>query len=179
MVLRNKVFWLIFGLVCLFNGVATAAQPQKDVPLEVAPLTIGAAEIVVVEPEAERISLKARIDTGAETSSLGAVGIVPFERDGRPWVRFKIHNPANGEMVEMSRKVQKTILIKRHETKSQRRYVVEMWARIGSIKLKRLFSLTDRTDFEYPVLIGRNFLTGTAVVDVSRQYTQGKFGGGN
>jgi hypothetical protein len=31
-------------------------------------------------------------------------------------------------------------------------------------------TLSDRSDFEFPILIGRNFLTDNAIVDVSKQF---------
>lgn len=34
--------------------------------------------------------LQARVDSGANTSSLSAKDITPFERDGEDWVRFKL-----------------------------------------------------------------------------------------
>ena len=33
-------------------------------------------------------------------------------------------------------------------------------------------NLADRTGFEYPLLIGRDFLRDVAVVDVTKKYTQ-------
>ncbi len=35
--------------------------------------------------------VKAKLDTGARTSSIHAYGIERFERDTTPWVRFEIH----------------------------------------------------------------------------------------
>ena len=35
--------------------------------------------------------LKAKIDTGARTSSLHAEDVEEFDRDGEPWVRFTVH----------------------------------------------------------------------------------------
>jgi len=42
---------------------------------------------------------------------------------------------------------------------------------LGSISQHILVTLNDRERFDFPVLIGRNFLRGTAVVDVDRAYS--------
>jgi len=50
------------------------------------------------------IALTARIDTGAQTSSLDARNIELFERDGKRWVRFEIVNPRTNEPEPVERK---------------------------------------------------------------------------
>ncbi|MDX2501816.1 MAG: RimK/LysX family protein, partial [Deltaproteobacteria bacterium] len=47
--------------------------------------------------------------------------------------------------------------------------VVKLKAVMGKVELLREFSLTDRSNFTYPVLIGRNFLQGEFIVDVTRK----------
>jgi hypothetical protein len=42
---------------------------------------------------------------------------------------------------------------------------------LGQILSKIDVNLSDRTDFEYPLLIGRNFLMDNMIVDVSRHHT--------
>ena len=42
-------------------------------------------------PELGMVGLRAKIDTGASTSSLHASDIQPFDRDGESWVRFTAH----------------------------------------------------------------------------------------
>ena len=51
-----------------------------------AKIIIGAVEKVRLLPP--NVVLKARIDTGAKTTSIDAQNIIPFERDGKEWVRF-------------------------------------------------------------------------------------------
>lgn len=50
---------------------------------------IGSEELVLLDDLTEKY--KARIDTGATTSSLNATNIVEFERDGTKWVRFSFN----------------------------------------------------------------------------------------
>jgi len=117
------------------------------------------------------ITLEARIDTGAQTSSINALNIVSFERDGKKWVRFEILD-ANKKVIEVKRPVEKTIKVKRHGENASERYVVKLRLNISDISRFVYVSLTDRTSFKYPVLIGRNFLNGNAAVDVSLKYTK-------
>lgn len=51
---------------------------------------IGLREWVAL-PDLGVAGLRAKIDTGASTSSLHATEVEPFERDGQPRVRFTAH----------------------------------------------------------------------------------------
>jgi len=130
-------------------------------------LIIGEAEYVTIKPA--NIRYRARIDTGATTSSIHAVEIKKFERDGKKWVRFKLVK-SSGEKIAMQRPLIRTIEVKRHGTDQQSRPVVSLKIVMGPIKKTTQVSLTDRSQFKYPVLIGRSFLKGTALVDVNRSY---------
>lgn len=132
------------------------------------PETLGYVEWVVMQDTSLR--LKARLDTGAKTSSLHAVNIQPFEKDGAEWVSFQIplgdheDQPTEGELdhedviLELERPVERTVLIKRKGAPSQRRYVVMMDFCIAGTTHTTQFSLTDRGKFSYPALLGRRFM---------------------
>ena len=115
--------------------------------------------------------IQARIDTGAETSSIDADNIKPFERDGEKWVAFDIINRTNGEKYHFEkpiRKVTEIVRINEHE----KRYVVEMNIKMGHLLLSNVkFTLAVRDKFNYQVLIGRNVLTGRALVDTALSNT--------
>jgi hypothetical protein len=132
-------------------------------------LIIGAIEHVAVDDTG--LIVKARIDTGAKTSSMHAQDLVEFERDGKSWIRFTF-DPSEGKpSTTIEKRVVRTVRIKQHgEDESKRRYVIKMRLRMGEIEEIIELSLSDRSDFEYPILIGRNFLTDNAVVDVSKQF---------
>lgn len=139
-------------------------RPREEGSLTV----IGAVEKVRVDPPG--IHLDARIDTGATTSSIHADDRQEFERDGRRWVRFTLSEVSDEGLRHIELPVERTVLIKRHNAEAARRYVVRMWVTLGDIREHIEVTLADREDFEYSLLIGRNFLTDTALVDVSRQY---------
>ncbi|SOB75400.1 Uncharacterized conserved protein [Marinobacter sp. LV10R510-11A] len=132
------------------------------------PETLGFVEWVVMHDTGLR--LKARLDTGAKTSSLHAVNVEEFKQDDQKWVKFQIpladhkDHPAEGDInheeiiLELELPVERTVLIKRKGAPSQRRYVVMMDFCISGIRHETQFSLTDRGNFSYPVLLGRRFM---------------------
>ena len=127
---------------------------------------IGAVENIRLIPP--NIILKARIDTGAKTTSIDARNITPFERDGKQWVRFICMDGEKEHILE--RKILKTVQIKRHGDESQYRYVVNMRIILGQVSQLIPVTLNDRDAYIYPVLIGRNFLRDYFIVDVAKKY---------
>ncbi len=112
----------------------------------------------------------ARIDTGAENSSIDAKNIRLFEREGAKWVAFDVENKKNGENHHFEKRIYRQVTIKRQE-QSEERIVVLMTVKIGKEKITTQFSLADREKFEYQALIGRNILKGRAIVDTALSKT--------
>ncbi|MEZ9067766.1 putative ATP-dependent zinc protease [Vibrio atlanticus] len=135
-------------------------------------LILGEEEWVFVPGLKE--AFKARVDTGATTSSISAVDIVDFERDGKDWVKFKIeHDGITTE--EISLPVERWVKIKQSSAEgTQRRAVVVASIQIGDLKDKTEFTLADRTHLSFPILLGRSFFRDVAVVDVGQKYVQKK-----
>lgn len=134
---------------------------------------IGGVEKVKVEPG--DLVLDARIDTGAETTSIHAEDISLVEKDGKRYVRFTLLDEATKEQLPMEVRLRRRVLIKQHgDDEPERRYVVRMWLTLGDNRARVDVTLSDREDFEYPLLVGRNFLVDTAIVDVSRQYLKSR-----
>jgi len=67
--------------------------------------------------------------------------------------------------------VSRVVQIKRHGKTSQDRYVVKMRLILGERSQVVEVSLTDRSQFIYPILIGRNFLRDYYIVDVGAKLT--------
>lgn len=126
-------------------------------------------EIEPVTLVAPKLIMPARIDTGATTSSVDAQNINKFERDGKSWVKFSIKNRKTGKITELESQIIRIVKIKGHGGESKMRTVTKLKMKLGAVTLASEFSLTDRSSFEYPILIGRNVLDGSFIVDVSRK----------
>ncbi|MFM2599580.1 ATP-dependent zinc protease [Vibrio fortis] len=147
-------------------------KPEKVTKTADGKLILGEEEWVYV-PGLEE-SFKARVDTGATTSSISAIDIVPFERDGKDWVKFKIEHDGIKSQ-EVSLPVERWVKIKQSSAEgTQRRAVIVANIQIGDLKDKTEFTLADRTHLTYPLLLGRSFFRDVAVVDVSKKYVQDK-----
>ncbi|OCH49103.1 ATP-dependent zinc protease [Aliivibrio fischeri] len=163
--------------------VKTEQKPQVDPKPPVKPeanelktadgkLLLGEEEWIYIK--AINHNAKARIDTGATTSSISAVDIEMFERDGKDWVKFKLaHNEK--ETKEFESPVSRIVTIRQSSTEKRTdRPVIEAWVQIGDLKTKTEFTLNDRTHMTFPVLLGRTFFRDVAVVDVSKKFIQPK-----
>ncbi len=111
-----------------------------------------------------------RIDTGLRTSTLDVKNIETFERDGKPWVRFEIIDPRNGEPLQVERKQRRTLGVVQNGGSESKRQVVRMGIVIGDIREKAEFALVERTHEDYQGQIGRSVLSDVMVVDVSRKH---------
>ncbi len=129
---------------------------------------IGEVEPVYLPPATS--PFLARIDTGAQYSAIDAKNIKFFERDGEKWVAFTIVNRQTGESRRFEKELIRHVTIKRIE-ESEKRPMVEMDVKFGNETFRALFSLADRSKFDYQMLIGRNILTGRAIVDTSLAQT--------
>lgn len=119
--------------------------------------------------------LKARVDSGANTSSLSASEITRFERDGANWVRFKLGVTGDDVVVDNVRDewieapVERRVRILQ-ASGEESRPVVSLMMTLGPIRESVEFTLNDRTHLNYPVLLGRRFLMDIAVIDVAETY---------
>lgn len=116
---------------------------------------------------------EARVDTGANTSSLDARDIEIFERDGDDYVRFRIAGEhfADDESKELERPVARFVeIVQASSQENERRPVVELKYRIGPIERVAEFTLSNRERLTFPALIGRNVLRDLFTVDVSEKF---------
>jgi hypothetical protein len=133
---------------------------------------MGWVERVYIEPIDS--NFKAKLDTGATTSSMRAevLKVLGNKEDKEPRrVVFQVENE-KGETNTLERKLVRFVRIKMRNGTLQRRPVVEMDFCIAGRHVKSEVNLAPRLDFIYPVLIGRNMLVdGSIIVDPGRTFT--------
>jgi hypothetical protein len=104
--------------------------------------------------------LVAKIDTGARTSALHADAI---EVVGRR-VRFVIDSKRYAAPLVGHKRV------KSSNGQSETRAVIRSTLRLGGTVMKTEITLTDRTDMEVPMLLGRNSIKGLFVVNPAKTF---------
>ena len=129
---------------------------------------VGWIEKAVLYPH--DITLPAKLDTGAKTSSIDAPDPDYFEQDGEQWVRFRVSNK-NLESVMIEAPVVRESKIKRHFGEKHVRPVIMLDICLGKIHKQVEVNLVDRTGFDYQLLIGRNYLENAFLIDSGSTYT--------
>lgn len=151
------VFWSV-----PFLGQVLADTSEKQI--------IGWIERVQILPESFQLS--AKIDTGADNSSLSIINPMEFLKGDEKWIRFSIPITAD-EAITLERPIKRFTRIKIKGGASQKRPVILLDLCVGTILKKDVpVNLADRRRFKYPMLIGRSFLKDSAIVDSSFTLSQ-------
>ena len=120
--------------------------------------------------------VKAKVDTGARTSSLHAFEVRDFDDSGVHRVEFKMHpNQHNKDEVVVCI----ADIIDQREVRDsgghrENRWVIETPIRLGQHTWNVELNLTSRDDMLFRMLLGRTALRGRAMVDPARSYLVGK-----
>lgn len=151
-------------LLLLLTPVFLAAESSDQFELEI----FGWVERV--ELLDGKFSMKAKLDSGAANSSLDATDIERFRRDGDRWVRFTVTDPETEEQVTLEKPLLRNVRIVRHGGEYQRRPVVMMPLCFGDRRREVEVNLIDRSNFIYPLLLGRSALEGYALIDSGQTF---------
>jgi hypothetical protein len=117
----------------------------------------------------ERLTMEAKVDTGADFSSVHAEAIRYFLRDGVRWVEFTLRDQ-DGNARTLERPLERMARVKKKTTGFQERPVVVLQICIGDARHTAQVNLAQRGQFKYPLLLGRGFLRSRFLVDPSEQY---------
>lgn len=120
--------------------------------------------------------IKAKVDTGARSSSLHATNIQEFEKDGVAFVRFRIHpyhrNPA--KHVSAESKVMDFRMVKSSSGKATNRPVILAYVTLLGESWPVELTLANRNEMGFRMLLGREAFRNRFLVDSSKSYYGGR-----
>ena len=121
-------------------------------------------------------SIKAKVDTGARTSSLHAYDVEEFKRGGRKMIRFVLHPEQRSvkETVHTEAPLIDHRRVKPSSGHSELRPVILTTVELMGQRWEVEFTLTRRDEMGFRMLLGRQAMRGRFVVDPGRSYLNGK-----
>jgi hypothetical protein len=111
--------------------------------------------------------IKAKVDTGARTSALHAFGVRVVERDGRRFVKFKVHpvQKDSETVVECQGELVDERVVRSSSGTETLRPVIRTRLQIGGDSWEMELTLTRRDTMGFRLLLGREALRGRCLVD--------------
>ncbi|EPC00072.1 hypothetical protein L861_07860 [Litchfieldella anticariensis FP35 = DSM 16096] len=150
------------ALLLCTTSLAQADDEQK---------VFGWVEKATVEPWG--VEVKAKLDSGALTSSLDARDIERFQKDGEEWVRFRLEleDEETGEVTSevLEREVNRKLILRGAGGESRRPTVI-MTICVGDTLYEEDFSLRNRSNMLYPMLLGRRTIEHLGLLDVTQTF---------
>lgn len=111
--------------------------------------------------------IKARVNSGAKTSTIHAFNIQSFNRNGQAWVSFEVHPIQNDSKITTH--YENPIVDRRYVKSSngnrEKRFVISEPVLIGGDIWEMKLTLTNRDIMGYRMLLGREAKSGRMLVD--------------
>ena len=125
-------------------------------------------------PDLSPVPLKAKIDTGARTSTLHAFNLSHHDRDGVAWVTFEVHpvQRSRAHSTLVSYPIEGHRRVRSSSGHSEERPVIRTPIRIGGHELQIEVTLTSRDEMGFRMLLGRAAIRCRYLVDAGRSYLQ-------
>ena len=154
---KTRIQAIFLLLVITFSYSAGACQCSLPV--------FGAYETATLH-SIEQLQVETLVDSGATTTALDAKNIkMHINRFGQRWVYYDfIHRPT-GKTVAMHQPVSRVVRIITHSGPPKARAVIKGTISVGGIERTVEMSLINRSNFPQQLLIGRNYLKNTALID--------------
>jgi hypothetical protein len=124
---------------------------------------LGISEIA--ELQSTGIKYDAKVDSGAETSSLHATNIKVFQND---MVSFITENE-KGQSITLTKHIEFKKVIKSASGQKERIFIKEI-IRIGNNTYQIFINLADRTNLSKKMLIGKDIIKQGFLIDANKKY---------
>ena len=133
--------------------------------------TIGWRERVILL-DFDKSVIKAKMDTGARTSSLHATHISESDDSGKKYVTFRLKNIGNNTKYKFFKSELKEWRIVRNSGGDEEyRPVINTKVKIGNKTMNIEITLTQRSRMSYDMLIGRTALKKKFLIDSGKSYS--------
>lgn len=123
-------------------------------------------------PELTATPIKAKIDTGARTSSLHAFDLSVTEKNGKEWAKFEIHpiQRSKRDRTAVRARVRGYKKVRSSTGHTQRRPVIRTTFGIGDVEYEIDVTLTSRDEMGFRMLLGRAAVQRRFLVDPGRSF---------
>ncbi|PYF82412.1 MULTISPECIES: RimK/LysX family protein [Marinomonas] len=120
-------------------------------------------------------AIKARVDSGAKTSSMHALHIERFTRNDEHWVRFEVHPIQKNRKTTVHCEAQLVDqrVIKSSSGDKESRPVIRVPLTLGDKTWEAEVTLTNRDTMGYRMLLGREAMNGRVLIDPEGLCLQG------
>lgn len=165
---RKQMSIATFAIGIFLISLAHFSFASSKTPAKV---VAGWVEKVVIENQ--NYAVKAKLDTGAKTSSIHAENIELFERDKKKWVRFTLVLPGEDKLlhrITLEKPRTRRVKIKEHDGEHDHRPVVELDMCFNGFHYDTQFTLVNRQGYIYSILLGRRFLNEKAIIDPDQTF---------
>lgn len=175
---RFLFIFLLGSMSLLFNCFGSKQIIEKKPDSHIKPIIIPPQYLKPIIGRVEwvefpnwKLKLRARIDTGAKSCSIHAVNIERLTENGEEFVVFETF--VDEKPVKLKSRFVKEAKVSSTSGVSEKRIMIREVMKMGKIKEEVIINLNDRTNLNYPILIGRNYLMGKFLVDVSLSHALG------
>lgn len=122
-------------------------------------------------PKLHLYNIDAKIDTGANTSAIHFSYAEVVKREGKTMLHFTLLDPSHPDFNNKEFFVEEfeQRLIKNSFGASEQRYVISTEIVLFNKTWKTEFSLSNRGNLKFPILIGRKLLRKGFLVDVTKR----------
>ena len=127
-------------------------------------------------PDLLKLPIKAKIDSGARTSSIHCFGTRRFSDAGTPMIEFVIHplQRRSDPNVVCVMPIKDERLVRSSNGEQEMRIVVETRARLGDISWPIELTLADRDVMGFRMLLGREAVRRRFLIDPARSFRQSR-----
>ncbi|TXD50468.1 MULTISPECIES: ATP-dependent zinc protease [unclassified Polaribacter] len=127
-------------------------------------------------PELSLEEIDVKIDSGAYTSSIHCSNIKEFTENNESLIKFTLLDPEHSfyNHKEFRSKNYTSKIVKSSNGISEKRFMIQTEIVIFNTTFPIHFTLSERTDMKFPVLLGRKFLNKKFVIDTAKKNLSNK-----